>query len=63
MEPGDGRTGERTYCIIAEWVDMDALVNARSNLIAPWTHSATHLRTWVAGSASPMRFQGLWSWR
>ena len=34
MEPGDGRTGERTYCIIAEWVDMDALVNARSNLIA-----------------------------
>ena len=24
----------RTYCIIAEWVDMDSLANARPNLIA-----------------------------
>jgi len=23
------KTGERTYCIIAEWSDMDALANAR----------------------------------
>ena len=28
------KTGERTYCIIAEWTDMDALANARSNMIA-----------------------------
>ena len=28
------KTGERTYCIIAEWVDMDSLANARSNMIA-----------------------------
>ena len=28
------KTGERTYCIIAEWADMDALANARSNMIA-----------------------------
>jgi antibiotic biosynthesis monooxygenase (ABM) superfamily enzyme len=28
------RTGERTYCIIAEWADMDALANARANMIA-----------------------------
>jgi hypothetical protein len=28
------KTGERTYCIIAEWSDMDALGNARSQMIA-----------------------------
>jgi len=28
------KTGERTYCIIAKWSDMDALANARSQMIA-----------------------------
>ena len=28
------KTGERTYCIIAEWVDMESLANARANMIA-----------------------------
>jgi hypothetical protein len=28
------KTGERTYCIIAEWADMDSLANARVNMIA-----------------------------
>lgn len=28
------KTGDRTYCIIAEWSDMDALANARANMIA-----------------------------
>jgi len=28
------KTGERTYCIIAEWTDMDALAKARANMIA-----------------------------
>ena len=28
------KTGERTYCIIAEWSDMDALAKARPNMIA-----------------------------
>ena len=28
------RTGERTFCIIAEWTDMDSLAKARSNMIA-----------------------------
>ena len=28
------KTGERTYCIIAEWTDMDALAKARPNMIA-----------------------------
>jgi hypothetical protein len=28
------KTGDRGYCIIAEWTDMDALVNARPQMIA-----------------------------
>ena len=28
------KTGERTFCIIAEWSDMDALASARSNMVA-----------------------------
>ena len=28
------KTGERTYCIIAEWADMDSLAKARASMIA-----------------------------
>ena len=28
------KTGERTFCIIAEWTDMESLAAARSNMIA-----------------------------
>src|SRR5258708_35362984 len=28
------KTGDRTYCVIAEWTDMDALASARPNMIA-----------------------------
>ena len=28
------KAGERSYCIIAEWSDMDSLANARQNVIA-----------------------------
>ena len=28
------KTGDRSYCIIAEWPDMDTLVKARPNMIA-----------------------------
>jgi antibiotic biosynthesis monooxygenase (ABM) superfamily enzyme len=28
------KTGERTFCIIAEWTDMNSLAKARSNMIA-----------------------------
>lgn len=28
------KTGERSYCIIAEWTDMDACVGARPDMIA-----------------------------
>jgi Antibiotic biosynthesis monooxygenase len=27
------KTGERSYCIIAEWSDMDSLMNARPDMI------------------------------
>jgi len=27
------RTGDRTYCIIAEWADIDSLANARASMI------------------------------
>jgi quinol monooxygenase YgiN len=28
------KTGERSYCIIAEWTDMEALANARPHMLA-----------------------------
>ena len=28
------QTGDRTYCIIAEWSDMDAVASARPHMIA-----------------------------
>jgi quinol monooxygenase YgiN len=28
------KTGDRTFCIIAEWTDIDALAKARPNMIA-----------------------------
>ena len=28
------KTGERTYCIIAEWTDMESLAKARPDMIA-----------------------------
>jgi hypothetical protein len=51
------KTGERTYCIIAEWADMDALANARTQMIATLDPSGTRWRTWVEASALPIRLQ------
>ncbi|HVK79348.1 MAG TPA: DUF718 domain-containing protein [Verrucomicrobiae bacterium] len=28
------KTGDRTYCIVAEWSDMDSLVAARPHMVA-----------------------------
>jgi hypothetical protein len=28
------KTGDRSYCLIAEWTDTDALIKARPNMIA-----------------------------
>ena len=27
------KTGDRSYCLIAEWIDMDACIKARPNMI------------------------------
>ena len=28
------KTGDRTYCVIAEWADMESLAKARADMIA-----------------------------
>ena len=28
------KTGDRSYCIIAEWTDMESLANARAHMVA-----------------------------
>jgi hypothetical protein len=28
------KTGDRSYCVIAEWADVDSLAKARANMIA-----------------------------
>jgi hypothetical protein len=39
-----GKTGERSYCIIGEWADMDALANAGPQMIARLDSSAIRWR-------------------
>jgi len=51
------KTGERTYCIIAEWSDMDALVSARTQMIATLDSFRDTLEDWGEASASPIRFR------
>jgi heme-degrading monooxygenase HmoA len=48
------KTGERAYCIIAEWTDMNDLAAARPSMIAT--------RIWAAASALPIQFPALWCW-
>ena len=38
------KTGERSYCIIAEWDDMDSLIKARPNMIATLDSFPAHAR-------------------
>ena len=54
------KTGERTYCIIAEWVDMNSLANARPNMIATSTPFAIRLKILAAASVSPIPSRGRW---
>ena len=56
------KTGERAYCIIAEWVDMDSLANARPNMIATLDSFRDTLEDQIlaAASVSPIPSQGLW---
>ena len=48
------KTGDRSYCIIAEWTDMDALTKARPNMIAMLEFFIPRIRwrTWAAGLVS-----------
>ena len=57
------KTGERTYCIIAEWSDMDALANARTQMIATLNSFRDTLEDLAAALASLIRLQVLWCWR
>ena len=45
------KTGDRNFCVIAEWSDMDALAQARDSMIATLQASATHLKNLAAGLA------------
>jgi hypothetical protein len=42
------KTGDRTYCFIGEWTDMDAIANARPNMIAILDTSVKCLKTSAA---------------
>ena len=55
------KTGERTFCIVAEWTDMDALAKARPNMIATLEFLPRHARrSWRRSrcNRSRIRFGG-----
>ena len=52
------KTGERTFCIIAEWTDMDLLAKARSNMIATLHSFRDTLKTSAVASVSPILYRG-----
>jgi hypothetical protein len=54
------KTGEHTFCIIAEWTDMDAIANARDRMIATLDAFRDTLEDLGAGSASPTRSRARW---
>jgi len=39
------KTGERTYCVIAEWPDMETPTNARPNMIETLNSFRARLKT------------------
>ncbi len=43
------KTGEHTYCIIAEWADMDSLAKARPDMIAALDSFRDTLEDWGGG--------------
>jgi hypothetical protein len=56
-------TAERTYCIIAEWSDMDALVNAREQMIATLNSFRNTLKDLGGGLGVTDPVSGRWWWR
>lgn len=53
------KTGNHTYCIIAEGSDMDALAKARPHMIATLDTFRGALENW-AGLGSRFRFRERW---
>jgi hypothetical protein len=49
------KTGERDYCIIAEWTDMDALASTRPAMIATLDSFRDTLEDLGGGHGSPTR--------
>jgi hypothetical protein len=49
------RTGERAYCLVGEWENIQSLVNARPAMIAVLDTSAARWRSWVLVCRSPTR--------
>jgi quinol monooxygenase YgiN len=48
------KTGDRNYCIIAEWSDMDALAKARPDMIATLDTFRDTLEDLGAGVTDPV---------
>ena len=53
------KTGDRSYCIIAEWNDMDACIKARPNMITTLDSFEIRSKTSAAVWALPTRRWGL----
>ena len=52
------KTGDRAYCIVAEWNDMDACIKARPHMITTLILFAIRLKTSAAVWALPIRRRG-----
>ena len=56
------KTGDRSYCIIAEWNDMDACIKARPNMSLRLILFAIRSKTSAAVWALPIRRRGRSCW-
>jgi hypothetical protein len=57
------KTGDRTYCIIAEWTDMESLAKARPNMIATLDSFRDTLEDLGSGLGVTDAVSGPVSWR
>jgi hypothetical protein len=57
------KTGDRTFCIIAEWTDMGALAKARTDMSATLDRFRDTLEDLDGGLVSPILNRDLWRWR
>lgn len=51
------KTGDCSYCIIAEWKDINACIKARPNMISTLETFRDALKDLGGGSASPIRWR------